>query len=203
MTRRIDYYFTPVSPYAWLGHARLRAIAARHGAEIALRVVDLSRVFPVSGGIPLKERAPQRQAYRLVELARWREHLGVPLNLEPRYFPVPAQPATTTLLAVLERLGTEVALDVATGLMRALWVQDRNISDAGVIADVLAARGLDAGPLLMHAVSAEIESRLEAHTREAIARGVFGSPSYIVDGELFWGQDRLDFVERKLAGLPA
>lgn len=203
MHKRIDYYFTPVSPYTWLGHERLREIAARQGAEIALRVVDLSRVFSVSGGVPLKDRAPQRQAYRLVELARWREHLGVPLNLEPKYFPVAPQAAATTLLAVLERHGTEVALDVATALMRALWVEERNLADAGVIAEVLSARRLDAGPLLMHAVSAEIEARLDTNTREAIALGVFGSPSYVVDGELFWGQDRLDFVERKLAGLPA
>ncbi|MEF9997323.1 MAG: 2-hydroxychromene-2-carboxylate isomerase [Burkholderiaceae bacterium] len=202
MSKCIDYYFTPVSPYTWLGHARLREIAARQGADIALHVVDLSRVLPVSGGIPLKDRAPQRQAYRLLELARWREFLGVPLNIEPKYFPVPAQPAATTILAVAERHGTEVALDVAGDVMRALWVEERNIADASTLANILSERRLNAGPLLMHAVSAEIEERFEAHTREAIERGVFGSPSVIVDGELFWGQDRLDFVERKLAGMP-
>jgi len=201
--KRIDYYFTPVSPYSWLGHARLREIAARQGAEIALRVVDLGRVFPVSGGVPLKERAAQRQAYRLLELARWRDYLGVPLNLEPKYFPVPAQPAATVILAATERHGTEVGLDVAGDLMRALWVEERNIADANTLAEILLARRLDAGPLLMHAVSAEIEERLETYTREAIECGVFGAPSYVVDHELFWGQDRLDFVERKLAGMNA
>ena len=200
MASRIDYYMTPVSPYTWLGHARLRQIAEAHGAEIHLRVMDLAKVFPVSGGVPLKDRAPQRKAYRLLELERWRAWLGVRMNLEPKYFPVASQPAATTLLAVLERHGTEIALDVAGDLMRAVWAEDRNIADATTLAEILAARELDAGPLLMHAVSAEIEATYEEHTALAIAAGVFGSPSYVVDGELFWGQDRLDFVERKLAG---
>lgn len=199
MARRIDYYMTPVSPYTWLGHARLRQIAETHGAEIYLRVMDLAKVFPVSGGVPLKDRAPQRKAYRLLELERWRAWLGVRMNLEPKYFPVASQPAATTLLAVLERHGTDTALDIAGDLLRAVWAEDRNIADATTLAEILAARELDAGPLLMHAVSAEIETTYQEHTALAIAAGVFGAPSYVVDGELFWGQDRLDFVERKLA----
>jgi 2-hydroxychromene-2-carboxylate isomerase len=200
MASRIDYYMTPVSPYTWLGHERLRQIAERHGAEIHLRVMDLAKVFPASGGVPLKDRAPQRKAYRLLELERWRAWLGVRMNLEPKYFPVASQPAATTLLAVLERHGTETALDVAADLMRAVWAEERNLADATTLAEILAARSLDAGPLLMHAVSAEIEATYEEHTAAAIAAGVFGSPSYVVDGELFWGQDRLEFVERMLAG---
>ncbi len=200
MASHIDYYMTPASPYTWLGHARLRQIAQAHGAEIRLRVMDLAKVFPASGGVPLKDRAAQRKAYRLLELERWRTWLGVSMNLEPKYFPVASQPAATTLLAVRERHGTETALDVAGDLMRAVWAEERNIADATTLAEILSARELDAGPLLMHAVSAEIEATYEEHTAQAIAAGVFGSPSYVVDGELFWGQDRLDFVERKLAG---
>lgn len=92
MSKVVDYYMTPVSPFTYLGHDRLRAICAQHAALIRLRVIDLGKIFPASGGVALKDRAPQRKAYRLMELARWRDFLRVPLNLEPKYFPVPPVP---------------------------------------------------------------------------------------------------------------
>jgi 2-hydroxychromene-2-carboxylate isomerase len=199
MSKVVDYFMTPVSPWTYLGHDRLRAICARHGAPIHLRVMDLGKVFPASGGVALKDRPPQRRAYRLVELKRWRDFLGIPLNPEPRFFPVPAEAAATVLLAVLERHGTDTALDVAGDLMRALWVEERNLADPATLADVLTSRGLDANALSLHARSAEVAARYIQHSQEAIARGVFGSPTYVYQDELFWGQDRLDFLERALA----
>lgn len=195
----LDYYLAPVSPFTYLGHDRLRAICARHGAAIRLRVIDLGKVFPVTGGVVLKDRAPARLAYRLQELARWRDYLGLPLNLKPRFFPVPALAASTTILAVLERHGTEAALDVAGDCLRAVWVEDRDLSAEGTLHDILAARGWDAAALLAHAASAQIAATFDEHTQEAIARGVFGAPTYALGEQLFWGQDRLDFVERALA----
>ncbi|MFN7888264.1 MAG: 2-hydroxychromene-2-carboxylate isomerase [Betaproteobacteria bacterium] len=195
----LDYYLTPVSPFTYFGHDRLRAICARHGAAIRLRIVDLGKVFPATGGLALKDRHPARQAYRLQELTRWRDFLGLPLNLHPKHFPVPALAASTTILAVLERHGTEAALDVAGDCLRAVWVEDRDVSAEGTLHDILSARGWDAAALLAHAASAQIAATLEAHTQEAIARGVFGSPFYVVGDQLFWGQDRLDFVDRLLA----
>jgi 2-hydroxychromene-2-carboxylate isomerase len=161
--------------------------------------MDLGKVFPVTGGVALKDRPPQRRAYRLAELKRWRDHLGMPLNIEPKFFPVPAEAAATTLLAVLERNGTDTALDVAGDLLRAVWAEERNIGDAATLAEVLTGRGLDAATLLAHARSAEVAARYIQHSQEAIARGVFGSPTYVYQDELFWGQDRLDFLERALA----
>ncbi|MGE5160552.1 MAG: 2-hydroxychromene-2-carboxylate isomerase [Betaproteobacteria bacterium] len=199
MSKVVDYYMTPVSPWTYLGHDRFRAVCARNGAQIHLRVMDLGKVFPVTGGVPLKDRPPQRRAYRLMELKRWRDFLGMPLNIEPKFFPVPAEAAATTLLAVLERSGTETALDVAGDLLRAVWAEERNIGDAATLAEVLAGRGLDAASLLAHARSAEVAARYIQHSQEAIARGVFGSPTYACGDELFWGQDRLDFLERALA----
>ncbi|MGH8801060.1 MAG: DsbA family protein, partial [Casimicrobiaceae bacterium] len=99
MPQRIDYYFTPTSPWSYLGHDRLVVLARRHRAEIAVKPIDLGRVFPVSGGLPLKQRAPQRQAYRLVELARWSKHLGVALNAQPAHFPVSGDLAAKWILA--------------------------------------------------------------------------------------------------------
>ena len=199
MSKVVDYFMTPASPWTYLGHERFRAICRAHGATVHLRVMDLGKVFPASGGVPLKDRAPQRRAYRLVELKRWRELLEVPLTVEPKFFPVPVEAAATAVLAVLERHGTETALDVAYDLMRATWAEERNIADATTLAEVLNQRGLEATTLLAHARSAEVAARYIQHSQEAIARGVFGSPSYIYQDELFWGQDRLDFLDRALA----
>jgi 2-hydroxychromene-2-carboxylate isomerase len=199
MSKVVDYYMTPVSPWTYLGHDRFRAICSRHGAQVHLRVMDLGKVFPVSGGVALKDRPPQRRAYRLTELKRWRDFLGMPLNVEPKFFPVPAEAAATALLAVLERHGNDAALDVAGDLLRAVWAEERNIGDAATLAEVLTGRGLDAASLLAHARSAEVAARYVQHSQEAIARGVFGSPTYVYQDELFWGQDRLDFLERALA----
>ena len=199
MTLTVDYFMTPVSPYVYLGHQRLRQICARTGATLRLRVVDLGKVFPVSGGVALKDRAPQRQAYRLQELARWRDFLGVPLTLQPRYFPVPPAAASTLILAAAERHGQDIALDLAFDCLRAVWAEERNIADADTLREIAQARGLDGAALLTQAASDGIAATFAQHTDEAIARGVFGAPTYALGNELFWGQDRLDFVERALA----
>ena len=129
MDKTVDYFMTPISPFVYMGHARFREICAKHQAKINLRVMDLGKVFPVSGGLALKDRPPQRRAYRMMELKRWRDHLGVPLTLEPKHFPVPSEPAATLILAVLERHGAATALDVAGDCGRAVWAEERNISD--------------------------------------------------------------------------
>lgn len=200
MTKIVDYYMTPVSPWTYLGHARFRSICAAHDAQVQLRVMDLGKVFPASGGVALKDRAPQRRAYRLAELRRWRDFLRIPLTVEPKFFPVPAEAPATAVLAVLERHGTDAALDVAGDVMRAVWAEERSVADAETLADVLARRGLNATALLGHARSAEVAARYVQHSQEAISRGVFGSPTYVYQDELYWGQDRLDFLERALAG---
>jgi 2-hydroxychromene-2-carboxylate isomerase len=199
MEKTVDYFMTPVSPFVYMGHARFRQICAKHGAKINLRVMDLGKVFPVSGGLALKDRPAQRRAYRMTELKRWREYLDIPLTLEPKYFPVPAEPAATLILAVLERHGTAAALDTAGDCGRAVWAEERNISDASVLAEIANARQLEADSLLDHARSAEVAARYVQNSQEAIMRNVFGAPTYIYQDELFWGQDRLEFLDRALA----
>ncbi|HKW81023.1 MAG TPA: 2-hydroxychromene-2-carboxylate isomerase [Casimicrobiaceae bacterium] len=199
MTRRIDYYFTPISPWSYLGHQRFVAIAARHGASVDVKPVDYGRVFPASGGLPLKQRAPQRQAYRLIELARWSTHLGVPLNPEPRHFPVAAGLAAKWILAVVGRSGDDDALRLAGALLRAVWAEERNIADAATVAAIAREQGLDPQPLADLAATTDVAARYDALTQEAIDRQVFGAPTYIYRDEPFWGQDRLDFLDRALA----
>jgi 2-hydroxychromene-2-carboxylate isomerase len=198
VTKSVDYYFTAMSPWAYFGHDRFVAIAARHGAAIALKPIDYAKVFPVSGGLPLAKRAPQRQAYRLVELARWRDHLGIPLNLQPKFGAASGDLAATWILAAAER-GVAPALALAGAIMRSRWVEDRDIADSITLAAIAGASGQDAAALAARAGSSEIAARYDALTQEAIDRQVFGAPTYVYRDELFWGQDRLDFLDRKLA----
>ena len=198
MTRTIDYYFSPVSPWAHLGHARFRAIAREHGATILPKPIDFGRVFPVSGGLPLKQRAAQRQAYRMVELARWRDFLGVPIKLEPKFFPVAADPAAKLVVAAASH-GVERQLDLAGALMKACWEEDRDLADVATLRAIADALGLDGAALLEASASPATQATYDVFTQEAVDRQVFGAPTYVIDGEPFWGQDRLDFVARKLA----
>jgi 2-hydroxychromene-2-carboxylate isomerase len=198
MATRVDYFLSPVSPWTYLGHERLVAIARHHGAEIAIKPIDLGRVFPVSGGLPLGKRAPQRQAYRLVELARWSKHLGVPLTLKPAHFPAPGDLASRWILAARE-LGIDQALALTGAFGRALWAEERDIADAATLAAIARAQNLDPEPIGARAAAAEIASQYDAFTQEAIDRGVFGVPTYIHAGEPYWGQDRLDFLDWALA----
>jgi 2-hydroxychromene-2-carboxylate isomerase len=198
MSKTIDYFMTPVSPWSYLGHVRQVAIAAKHGATISLKPMDLGKVFPVSGGLPLPKRSPQRQAYRLVELRRWRDQLGIPLNSQPKFAAASGEPGTKWILAAAER-GTQPALDLAFAIMRARWAEERDIADEATLSTLAGGLGLDAKALALRAAAPEIAARYEASTQEAIDRQVFGAPTYIYRDELFWGQDRLDFLDRALA----
>jgi len=197
MAITIDYFFSPVSPWTYLGHQRFTEIAARYAARINLKPVDYGKVFPVSGGLPLKQRAPQRQAYRLVELRRFRDHLGVPLNLEPKFFPTPAEAASLFIIATDQRHGAATALALAHAFMRACWAEERNIGDDATLVEICAGQGIDPGELAV--ADGRAKAAYDAYTQEAIDRQVFGAPTYILDNEAFWGQDRLEFVERALA----
>lgn len=195
--KTVRYFFTPISPWTYLGHDHFVAMAERHGATVLVRPMDLGRVFPNSGGLPLAKRAPQRQAYRLHELARWPAHRGVPLTVHPKHFPVPADIASRAIVAADMAAGTPAALRLAGALMRACWAEDRDISDGPTVTAIVAACGLDTQALA--ARDAEAARAYDAFTDEAIERQVFGAPWYQVGDEPFWGQDRLEFVERALA----
>ena len=195
----IQYYFAPQSPWTYLGHLRFWDIARHHGAAIELLPVDLGgKVFPISGGLPLGKRAPQRQAYRLAELQRFADFLHAPLNLQPKFFPVAADDAARLIIAVEQLDGADAAMHITDAVLRAVWVEERNIADEATLAALLREREMPARRL-EDAHSQAVQERFEANTQRAIDADVFGAPSYVIDGEIFWGQDRLDFVERKLA----
>lgn len=199
MSKVVDYYFAPPSPWSWLGHDRLVAIAARHGAQIDIKPCDMGKVFSVSGGLPLAKRPPQRQAYRLVELKRWSTFLNMPINLHPKFFPVAGDPASRLIIAAKLAHGNDRALALAGAIMRGVWAEDKNIADADTLRTITTLCGLDGDALMRSAETASVQAEYDRYTEEAIAANVFGAPWYIVDGEGFWGQDRLDFVDRALA----
>ncbi|MCZ8375659.1 MAG: 2-hydroxychromene-2-carboxylate isomerase [Beijerinckiaceae bacterium] len=195
MPRTIDYLFTLMSPWAYLGFDRLHEIAARHSVTIRYRPVLLLNVFSETGGLPLAKRHPARQAYRLVELQRWRAIRGLPLVLKPAGVPFDATTADCIALAALARgLSPEAYLRAAH---RAIWVGQENLADENTIIRLLAETRLPAD-LLDLARSSAIRAEYEANRDWALATNVFGAPSYVLDGEIFWGQDRLDLLEAAL-----
>ena len=198
MTITIDYYFTPQSPWTYLGHARLATMARSASAAVNVLPVDFGRIFPISGGLPLAKRAPQRQAYRLVELKRFSDHLGMPMNLQPAFFPVAGDDAARLIIAVDLNEGSEAAMALTGAVLRGVWADQRDIADQAALARMLTELGLPSSRL-EEAKSPAVQQRYETNTQQAIDAGVFGAPTYRIDGELFWGQDRLDFVQRRLA----
>ena len=197
MSRTVDYYFAPQSPWTYLGHARFAVMAAAAGATVRVRPVDLGSVFPISGGLPLGKRAPQRQAYRLVELARFSRHLGLPLNPQPKFFPVAGDDAARLIIAVDRHDGTVAAMKVCGAVLAAVWAQERNIGDPAVLEALVGECGLPA-KRIDQSLSQAVQELYESYTQQAIEARIFGAPSYVIDGEIFWGQNRLDFVERAL-----
>ena len=199
MAVNVDYYLAPQSPWVYLGHARFVEMAGAAGATVHVKPMDLGgQVFPVSGGLPLGQRAPQRQAYRLVELARFAKHLELPLHVQPRHFPVGGDPAALLIVAAQARLGAQAALALTGAVTQAVWADQKDISDTAELQAMLV--GLDL-PLDLWEASMSDATRAiyQANTDEAVSAGVFGAPTYAIDGELFWGQDRLDFVQRRLS----
>ncbi len=196
MEKTLDYFMATASPWTYLGHRRVIELCKRHGIRLNMMPVDLGQVFPQSGGLPLGKRAPQRQAYRLVELARWREVTGLPLNAQPRYFPVDGSPSALAIIGAQIHSGVEAGLKLADAVLRAVWAEERDIASSEVIAALIRETGLD-----VDAIASRREEAARVYsdnTQRAMTEQVFGAPWYVWRGEPFWGQDRLDLLERAI-----
>ncbi|MBX9800789.1 MAG: 2-hydroxychromene-2-carboxylate isomerase [Burkholderiaceae bacterium] len=194
----IDYYFWMNSDWAYLGADRLEALAARQGVSIRYKPVDLPNVYSRTGGMLLGQRAPERQAYRITELQRWCKKLGIHVHPQPKYMCPNADLASRIVIAA-DLQGIAV-LPLYKAILRAEWVEERDISSETTLCEILNTQGLDSVALLHEARKPEIVQRHRDYTDEAVNAGVFGSPSYIYRGELFWGQDRLEMLEEAIAG---
>jgi carboxymethylenebutenolidase len=199
MALHVDYYASLNSPWTHLGAARIVRVTAEHGASLRIWPVDFGTIFPQSGGLPLPKRAPQRQAYRMMELRRWREFLGIPIVLQPAHFPSSEALSAGCVIAVRETIGDAPAIALAHRVLKAVWEEERNAGDRDTLAGLIADVGLDPARVLAIGAEPRWAERRLADTQAALNRGVFGAPSYVIGEEIFWGQDRLDFVERRLA----
>ncbi len=198
-SKTVTFYFSVLSPWVYFGGPRFHAIARESGATIVYRPIDLLRVFRETGGTPLAALSPSRQAFRARERARWSEWLGMPVRAKPAHHPVDESLAAQLLLAAQEAHGDAVVWPLAERMLAGVWVHDQNIADADTLARLARDAGLtDADALLARARKPALQARFEACTAEALAAGVFGVPSFVIDGDLHFGQDRLDFVERAL-----
>ena len=194
----IDYYFATTSPYTYLAGTRLEEIAARHGASVAYKPVDVIALFGRTGGVPPKDRHPSRLEYRAQELPRQAKKAGMPFNLKPAHWPTNPAPSSYAIIAAMAEEGGDLA-GLVHGFTRACWAEERDIADDGVIREVLEAAGFDPGLAdrgLM--TGADTYAR---NLEQAVLAGAFGAPFYITDADVrFWGQDRLADLDAHLAG---
>lgn len=199
MARQLSYYFSLVSPWAYLGHAELGRLAAAHDVAIDYRPVNLMELFPETGGLPLPKRHPSRQAYRFMEMQRWREVRDLPLVLKPKHWPFDFKLADCAMLAAAGMGDQQATHQLIAFAFRAVWVEERNLADEETLAAVARAAGFDAPSLIAAAREQLLIDAYIGNFQRAREDGVFGSPSYVLDGEVFWGQDRLGMLESALA----
>ncbi len=191
----IDYYFSVLSPFSYLAGMRLETIAAKRQAAVAYKPINIARVFAETGGTAPKDRHPSRRDYRLRDIARTALALDMPVNPEPAHWPTDPVPASVAIIAA-QRAGFSVGV-LAHAFLRACWAEERDIADPATVAAILEANGVAPSALDPHLDGAP--AAFDANTTEAIARGVFGAPFYVVGDEKFWGGDRLAHLDQHLA----
>lgn len=194
----IDYYFSTLSPFTYLAGTRLEEIAARHGAAITYKPMDIMTLFTRTGGIAPKDRHPARMAYRAQELRRAQAKTGLPLTMKPMFWPTNPAPSSYAIITAQKTGGGDLA-GLVHGILRACWAEDKDIAENEVVRAALSANGFDPDLADKGMLSAAEEY---AHNLEdAVAAEVFGAPFYVVDGvETFWGHDRLEDLDRHLVG---
>jgi 2-hydroxychromene-2-carboxylate isomerase len=192
MSRQVDYYFSFQSPWAYIGHGSFMALVSTYDLKVNYKPVVLVDLFSETGGLPLMKRHPVRQRYRMVELQRWRDKRGLKFHLQPANWPFNARLADGVVIAA-----TEAGLDPERYLRRAfaaVWEDQLNLADAATIAKLADETGLPGKQLVERSGSDEISATYEQNRQDALAADVFGSPVYVLDGEVFWGQDRIELL---------
>ncbi|MGF1562807.1 MAG: 2-hydroxychromene-2-carboxylate isomerase [Geminicoccaceae bacterium] len=197
MTTQIDFYYSLQSPWTFMAWPRIEALEHAANVDIAPYLVDLPTLFSQTGGQPLAKRGKQRQDYRMAELKRWSRRLGINVTLTPAHFPVDESLAACCALVMRDDGGP--VLPFSHACLRAVWQEERDLADAGTVRALLQQVNADADAVLERARAETVATRRLAETQRAIDAGVFGVPSFVIDGEVFWGQDRLDFVEEAVA----
>lgn len=199
MKPHVDYYFGLTSPWSYLGHDRLLEIVAQTESTVTpFEVSFRETIFAQTGGLPVHKRAPQRQAYRLQELARWRDYLGIELNVQPKHWPNDETIAANMVIVLRETVSIEASLRFAGHIMRGVWAEDRDIANKAALLEIANEAMIDGAAVMNEAEDPKWATLRAAQTQAAMERGVFGAPSYCVEKQIYWGQDRLEFVKRHL-----
>ena len=203
----VSCYYSLSSPWAYFAGPKIQDIVRRNHVKLVLKPYDFQEVAPKTGGVPIRTRPEPRRTYHALELDRWRKYLGMPLNLEPKFYPADGQPPGWNkppgwMVIAAQEAGLD-ALRLSHALLRALWAEERDTSKAEVRRDVANENGMDGAALLAAETSAAVQALYRRFSDEAVEQGVFGAPTYILEGERFWGQDRLDFLDRKLDAMRA
>ena len=197
---KVDYFMSHGSPWTFLGHNRLNKIVKKFNVQLNMYPVNYGEIFPISGGLPVSKRPLQRQKIRLQELKRWAEFLNIDLIPEPKFFP--SKSLLPSLLIIAAKIKkTNKDFELASSIMNALWVKELNIDEENTLKNIMENLELDSEDLLSFAKSQECESIFKEYTKIAIEKNVFGAPTFIIDDQIYWGQDRLDFIERHLLKL--
>jgi 2-hydroxychromene-2-carboxylate isomerase len=194
MKKTVIYFHSLSSPWAYLGWPRFRALIKKHDLDVVVRP---TRIVQPNGGIPLLSRPDARRRYHEVELARWRKRLNMPLVLRPRFYPTDNQFSARMVIAA-DKLGWD-ALALSHGLLHALWSEEKDVRDATVRVGVANSLGMDGARLLAMQDTPGMMAAWQASEEEARRHGVFGTPTYVYNDTLFWGQDRLEFLDEALS----
>ena len=198
----IPCFYSLSSPWAYLGGPQLQDIVRRHHVRLELKPYDFQAIATVTGSVPLRTRPEPRRTYHTLELDRWSRYLGMPLTLEPKHYPwVVTDPDWNKRPGWMVIAAQERGLDaflLSHALLRALWAEERNTADPAVRRAIAEENDMDGATLVAAENSAEVRVIYQRYTDDAVAAGVFGAPTFILNGERFWGQDRLDFLDRAL-----
>ncbi|WP_086932041.1 2-hydroxychromene-2-carboxylate isomerase [Agarilytica rhodophyticola] len=195
MKKTVDYFYSHLSPYAYLGHQTLLELATKHQLDIQFRPINLLQVFEKTGGLPLGKRHKVRIAYRTIELLRWREKRGIALNIAPKFFPTNPQPSELAAISISKQ-GGDIAKFSAL-VFQAIWQEDKDIADPQVITQLI--ENVGSKPDNEANDQTQVMNDYIKNTEIAIELGVIGSPSYVYQGEIFWGQDRLELLDDALS----
>jgi 2-hydroxychromene-2-carboxylate isomerase len=201
MSKTVECFYTLSSPWMYLGGKQLSDIIKRHGANLVLRPYDFRLVVPHTGGIALRSRPEPRQDYHALELDRWALHLGIPIKLKPKHYPPSDQRQAGQMVMAAAARGMD-AMRLSHALLTALWLEDRDIADPHIRVAIAEEQGMPGESLHREEESASIQAEFDRNNQDAIARGVFGAPTYVCDDLFLWGQDRLFFLDKYLGGQP-
>ena len=197
---KVEYYYSVASPYAYLGVKKFQEIVKKYSLEVIEKPIDLvGTVFAETGGTPVPKRHPSRQKYRLIEIERFGKKLNININKQPKFFP-PADPHKAALFTIAS-IKAGLSIDFGKEVLTKLWSEEKDISQDSVLEEVCRKFKLNFNEIKAVANSEEVKGIYLSNSNDAIAKGVFGAPTFIMNNELFWGQDRLDFLEDKIKSI--